>query len=392
MPKGKNKQFKPNIEYIISALIILVITATAFGSSKLYGFNLSGCIQVCVITIIPGIFTFISFFISKENKVLYYNNGDYFCRFCIVYGICFVISLFLPLISSTGWLFPVMMTALALFSCSEVGLISGIGLLAMTSLLSGVSFPIFVLYVIAGGFSVVIFSKPDDNLKITMPLISSLSVLLLVLVCQIVFFISGISNIESFVIPLINVFVHTLIYVCIFRIYSKTSINPGRERLMIIGDQAFEGFAPLKECNIKEYTLAIHSAHFAELIASKIGCSPILCKCGCYYYSLNTEHSDFKEDIEMPLNLQTLLNELHDNQFNGEIHSKEYYSVIVSRLAVELVVQSPESCDLESELNNFFDNFIKNKIWYKSDISLHEFNIIRQLFIDEKMYYSFIKR
>lgn len=381
-----------NIEYLISVAIVLVMTCIVLGASKLYGFNLSGCIQVCIIALIPGIFTFVSFFISKENKSLYYNNGKYFYRFCIVYGACFIISLFLPLISSTGWLFPVMMTSLALFSCSEVGLISGIGLLAMTSFIAGVSFPIFVLYVIAGGFSVVIFSKPDENLKITIPLISSLFVLLLVLVCQIVFYISGISNVESFVIPLVNVFLHALIYICMFRIYSKTSINPGRERLMIIGDQTYEGFAMLKESNLLEYTLAIHSAHFAELIATKIGCSPILCKCGCYYYSMNNTDDGYIGEIKIPNNLSFLLNELHDKSFDDAFHSKEYYSVIVSRKVINIVIQCQNDEDPEYKLNSFFDDFINDEIWIKSDITLSEFNIIRKLFIEEKMYYSFIKR
>lgn len=392
MPKEKSKKFKFNKDYLISFAEVILMTAIAFLAGKLYGFNLSGCIQVCIIALIPGLFTFIAFYISKENKALYYNNADYFYRFCIVYAVCYVISLFLPLISSTGWLFPVMMTALALFSCSEVGLISGIGLLALTSFIAGVSFPIFVLYVIAGGFSVVIFSRPDENLKIIAPLFSSLAVLLLVLVCQIVFFISGISNIESFVIPVINVFLHALIYACIFRIYSKTSINPGRENLMIIGDQAYEGFACLRDANPKEYSLAIHSAHFAELIASKIGCSPILCKCGCYYYTYNSENSDFKNEVTMPKNLSELLSELNNDKFNSEFHSKEYYAVTVSRRAIEIVINNTENVDLDEALNSFFDEFIKDKIWKKSDITLSEFNIIRKLFIDEKMYYSFIKR
>lgn len=337
---------------------------------------------------------------SIIHNNLEYDNKNHPLRFLIVFLICFAISMGMIFAPVSVWVFLSIMVVLAMFSNTVIGLTAGSVLLVITTSLSDTgNMYIFFLYFMTGLIGISLFRNLDLDFEVAGPLcISGISSLILQ-TAYIVIFENQPFSLSIMFMPILNLFINLVLLFIILKYFSGLSMYLLQDKYLDINDQEFPVMAELKKNNKALYFEAIHTAYLGERIARKLNMNDKAVKGCCYYYKIAsdtvvTENGDkipLCDYYEFPEDLKSLIKECQQEIYG----SKESCVVLTSNKVIRSITKTQKdkteaNVSLDQLIDAIFEKMISSDMLHQCDISIRELRIMKNTYIEEKLYYDFL--
>lgn len=402
MEENNKKQKKTQILQFI--LVFLLSGMVAGAGSFLYGKGLNEILcNVVMVMLGTGIVLF-ALVASEINELYFYQNQGNYKIFSIFYIIALVAAALFPLLPVAGWPFLVIFVVLSLFSNSISGLIAGSVCLMLSVMLeSSGSYHEFFLYFFSGLVGIMVFSRLNANFKVGLPIFISLLCLMICLTANLVLFEQERLNLSQLMIAALNLMLTLILLLLVLKIFSNSVIHKYRERYLEINDPECPLLVQLKEKSKEEYYHAIHTAYLSDKIARNLGLDDFAAKAGGYYYRIgqlkgeNTWENveSICDEYNFPPNARKVLQECVDP--SQPMTSKEAVAILFSdRIVSSILYLFSQDAKAELDYEQIVDAVFRKKIvesndLWKNDITLAELQEMRKMFIEEKLYYDFLR-
>lgn len=394
----KRKTYLP--EQII---MLLVMIALVFISGIFY--HLSQIEQIrnlvfCIMGTAGIIFRQRQIFIENQNQVEHNTDKKIYAKFYGWFLTGILLSVFFPAMPETGWPYAVLAVILALYSDTVIGLLSVSVLVFISVSLAGADFSIFYLYFSCSAISILVFQKLDEKFKIYIPLFISLLSIMLSLTAQVILMDAGRISVESFIIPVINLFISALFYLIFLKYYSATHLHKYQERYMTIADQEYDLMVDLKNQSRQAYYVAIHTAYFSDKIAGKIKCDAMLAKAGSYYHNLKalcqkesgTTYEQLLNDNEFPAPLCEVLLAYQEKKYISKEAGIIYLSDKIVNAVLYIFKNDPQAePDFDKIIDLVFEKKISDGTLKQSELTMCDIHTMKSIFKEEKLYYDFLR-
>lgn len=338
---------------------------------------------------------------SSIQNNLEYDNKYHPIRFLVVFIICFFVSMGMVFAPTSTWVFLSIMVVLSMFSNPIIGLTGGNLLLLLTASLSSSStMYVFFLYFMIGLLGISFFRNLDLDFQVAGPMVlSGIASFVLQAAYIVIFENQPISFITLFM-PLLNLFINMVLLVLILKFFSGLSMYILQDKYSDINDQEFPLMVELKSQNKDIYFEAIHTAYLAERIALKLNMNDKAVKGCCYYYKISdkiiTNEDGYSSNImdyyDFPQDMKDLIEECK----NGIYGSKESCVVLTSNKVIKsILLASRDFKDKKIPYNSIidlvFDKFYNSDILNNCEISIRELRIMKNTYIEENLYYDFLR-
>ncbi len=402
MEENSKKQKKIQILQFILVFILSGIVAGI--GSFLYSKGINEII--CnVVMIMLGTGTILFALVASEiNGLYFYQNQGNYKIFNIFYIIALVMAALFPLLPVAGWPFLVIFVVLSLFSNSISGLIAGSVCLMLSVMLeSNGSYHEFFLYFFSGLIGIMVFSRLNANFKVGLPIFISLLCLMVCLTANLVLFEQERLNLSQLMIAAFNLMLTLILLLLVLKIFSNSVIHKYRERYMELNDPECPLLVQLKEKSKEEYYHAIHTAYLSDKIARSLGLDDFATKAGGYYHRIGQLKGEntwenveaICDEYKFPPNARKVLQEYVDT--SQTMLSKEAVVILFSDQIVSSILylfsqDAKAELDYEQIVDAVFRKKIveSNDLW-NNDITLAELQEMRKIFIEEKLYYDFLR-
>jgi len=141
----------------------------------------------------------------------------------------------------------------------------------------------------------------------------------------------------------------------------------------------------LKAKNANAYKNCIHTAYFCDRLAGKLEVPSNPIRCAALYHEMQN-YVDFPEEVKH-------IWEEVDGPANGYLH-KESIIFICAESVVGTVLalnqKNGKKKSYEKDIDKIFDYLEKKRIGSNSDISMAEWIVIKDTFLEENLYYDFL--
>lgn len=343
-----------------------------------------------------------SFAMEEINKRFIYRNEGRYGRFSLMYLGGLLAAVFLPYLPVTGWPFLVIFVLLGVFSDTATGVMAGSVCLLLSVHFAGGDFAIFWLYFVSGVVGCLVFSMLDDEFRVMLPLFISVAVLMLCLTANEILFTPVKLSAAQFLIPAINLLVCCILLLISLKIFSSAVIHRNREKYMEINDPEFPLLVQLKDMSKEEYYHAVHTAYLSDRIARRLELDDAAAKACAYYHRIgklkgeNTWEnvSAICNEYHFPPNTKKILKEYVDE--SEKVVSKETIVVLFADCIVSSILYLFEKdpmaqLDYAQLINTVFQKKLEtDELWW-NEISLSQIREMKKIFIEEKLYYDFLR-
>ncbi len=338
-----------------------------------------------------------------QKGFLSYDNAEHRSRFLFLFLISLLCAVGFPLIPAAGWPYPVIFLTLSLFSGSFIGLVAGALLLLLTVLHGGnAGAADFFLYFVTGTVVIALFRELDEKYEVGVRTFAAQLLFFVAMSAVYVLPVNEVFSLELFLIPIINVSVTWLLMMAVFRYFSVSVMHKYSEEYRKLSFQGNPLLIELKEKDKEEYFHAIHTAHLCAKVAKNLSMDVTLLQVGGYYHRIGMlKGENTWENVEevgrandFPPALMNLLEEYWKKPEGTQ--SKEA-AVLKLSDAVITVVKGMFKKDANVILNYpllmdaIFRKRIESGTLDESLISISELNTIKKVFLEEKLYYDFLR-
>lgn len=399
MEKDKKFEWK---RILIFGMMFFLSGGIAFAGSILFKNSAEGVIRNTVMVMAGTGTVVFAFAMSEINKLFVYRNEGKYSRFALMYLGGLTASIFLPYLPVIGWPFLVIFVLLGVFSNGITGLIAGSVCLLISVNLAGGNFAIFWMYFISGVVGTLVFSMLNEEFRVGLPMFISLLILTLCLTANVILFSQEQLSAVQFLIPVINLMVCCILLLISLKVFSSTVIHRNREKYMDINDPEFPLLVQLKEMSKEEYYHAVHTAYLSDRISKRLKLDDAAAKaCGYYHRIGRLKGENTWENVcavcneyHFPPNTKKILKEYVDD--SEKLVSKETVVVLFADCIVSsiqyLFEKDPKAeLDYEQIINTVFDKKLETDELWDSDISLSQIREMKKIFIEEKLYYDFLR-
>ncbi|MBR4832105.1 MAG: hypothetical protein IKZ97_05725 [Butyrivibrio sp.] len=341
---------------------------------------------------------------SRGRDGFTFDNFDRRNRFVIVYMACLIFSLALSLVPNQLWPYLAIFVMLALFSNSEIGLVTGTIFVSLSVMLeeSGGYSELF-MYILAGTVAIAMFRDLKENSSIGLPTFVSLFMQAVLLIAFNVLFLNRTFSINLLMLPMLNLMLNLIILLLLLNIFGVYVLRRSNDMYMEINDPEFPLLVSLKEKNKDEYYRAIHTAYLAERIAMGLGLNARAAKTCSYYHRVGAPEGQLKwEDVKhyydennFPLEAKELLHEYTESQ-KGVVKSKESLAVMLSETVIASIMYLiKKDKDVKIDYDKLIDSVLDKKITEGQlkdfDVTFSEFDSMRKILKKENLYYDFLR-
>lgn len=396
---AENKKKEP--VYLVNSILIVitVLLVTAGGFLKH-----AGGAELLRNAILAGTGAFLTcfLFLSEKDRLSEKNASPArTSRFAISYGICLAVSLCCAFLPPAGWPFLVIFVMMSLFCGFLPGICGGISFLTFSVLLAGADISIFALYVLTGLLGACLFSRLDEKYRIALPLFVSLSFLFAAETACVVLFANETLKWELFLIPALNMIISLILLLILLKVYSGMEIFKYRIKYLEINDQEFELLVNIKEKDKNAYYRAVHAAYFSERIAQALSLDADAAKTAAYYANAGILYKEPEKDLEkefvsygFPPYARQLLVELTGKN-TGILH-KEAAVVYMADAVISSVLylfekKQDTKTDYAAVIETVFQKKWESGSLKNSELTFAEWNRMKKIFKEEKLYYDFLR-
>ena len=380
----------------------LAVLAFSYFTGKSYEAILRNTI---VSLIISGTVIFMLFdAYGRGEEGLSYDNYFHRNRFIAAYAVFVIISCLLGLVPDLFWPYMSFFVILGLFSNTEIGLVSGMGLVTISVMLGeNGSFGELFMYVLAGAVALAMYRDLKENTAIGFPTAISLMMQALLLIAYSVLFQNRTLSFNVLLIPILNIMLNLIILMVFLNIFGVYIIRKSNDMYMDINDTEFPLLIQLKEKDKDEYFRAIHTAYLAERIALGLGFNDRAVKNCSYYHRIGIlegknkweEVKHYYEDNNFPLEAIELLHEYIDPA-STTVRSKEALTINVSETVIASIMylikkNKDMKIDYDQLIDKIFDKKENEGELKSYDVTFREYDQMRKILKKEKLYYDFLR-
>lgn len=322
------------------------------------------------------------------RKFIFFTLGGLLC------------TVLFPLLPVTGWPLPVIVVFLSFYAGSVIGIVLNAFFVCVAVSLAGADYSVFLLYFVSGTISIILFRKLDEEYKITIPIFLSGMILFLMTTAEIILTSTEKITAEFFMIPCINIFITTIFYLVVLKYFSYRVIHKYRDKYMKIADPEYPLVLALKGRSKDDYYNAVHCAYFGERIADAIHCNKPLVKAGSYYHRLSAYCTEEKEEAYrhmmeeegFPPDLQELLMEYQQKKYRKKEAVVIYFADnVISSILYCFHKHADMELNYGQIIGSIFDKKIISGIFNESEITMAELAVMKKIFMEEKLYYDFLR-
>ena len=348
-----------------------------------------------------GVVFFFVLMLCDKKHIWLFDNEENIKRFALAFiagDLLMAASVFLdPML----WLF--LPLAAAMLLCGHIPQ-AGCGYLLILYalfLLSGVDTGVFMAYALIGILGIMLFCFLDDEFLFGLPMLLALlfqTVLLVIMDVSV----TGRLGLAGILYALIQLIIGFVCLTFLLKYISAGMIHKRSDKYSEINDPEYVLLSQLREKNQRAYYHAIHTAHFCEQLAERIGADRELCKAGGYYHKIgkmrgesNLKNAlDIAEEYDFPAELRELLMEYGGK--NKKLRSKEAAIVLLSDAMVSSVMFLYEkNKDAKLSFSQIaqvvFDKQLESGYLDECLLTMDEFTTIKNCFAQEKLYYDFLR-
>ncbi|MBO6240819.1 MAG: hypothetical protein J6O61_08315 [Butyrivibrio sp.] len=392
---------------ILYAVLFLVTGIGVGGFSFVLGKSYEAILRNIVVAfIISGTIIFMLLDASSRGKEGFsYDNYEKRNRFIVVYIVFLVLSCVFSLIPNQFWPYLSIFVILALFSNSEIGMISGTCFVMLSVMLEeNGSLGELFMYVLAGAVAISMFRDLKEDTKIAFPTFISLMMQAVLLVAFNVLFLNRTLGIKILILPILNVMLNLLILLIFLNMFGVYVIRKSNDMYMEINDAEFSLLKELKDKNQDEYFLAIHTAYLAERIAMGLGFNARAVKTCSYYHRIGIidgkmdwdDVSHYYSENNFPLEAIDFLKE-YMVPSKSVPRSKESLTVQLSETVISsimyLLKKDPNAnINYDQLIDGIIDKRIDNGELNEYEVTFRELHEMRKILKKEKLYYGFLRR
>lgn len=387
---------------LVFTIMFILSGCIVFAGGILYQDTTEELIRDVVMVLAGTGIVIFSFTLSEINGFFIYHNETRYGRFAIMYIISLIASLLLPYLPVTGWPFLVIFVLLGVFSNGMTGLTAGSICLLMAVNYTGGDYSIFLLYFISGLAGILVFSTLDDDFRVGFPILISMLILMLCLTANVVLFAKEQLSAAQFMIPAVNLMICCILLLISLKMFSSTVIHRYREKYMEINDPECPLLVQLKDMSKEEYYHAVHTAYLGDKIAKRLNLDDAAVKACGYYHRIgklkgenNWENvSAICREYHFPPRTRKILKEYVDA--DEKVVSKETIIVLFADCIVSsilyLFAKDPKAdLDYEQLIDTVFRTKLETDELWGNEISLAQIHEMRKIFIEEKLYYDFLR-
>ena len=400
MEKSKSQMIK---RILIFGLMFILSGGIALVGSLLNSSGEEALIRNIVMVLAGTGIVIFAFTMEEINERFIYRNDGKYARFAFMYLGGLVASVLLSYLPVTGWPFLVIFVLLGVFSDGVTGLAAGSVCLLLSVNFAGGSFSVFWLYFISGAAGILVFSTLNEDFKVGIPMFISLMILTLSLTANVVLFSTEQLSVAQFMIPAINLIVCCILLLISLKMFSTAVIHRNREKYMEINDPEFPLLVQLKDMSKDEYYHAIHTAYLSDRIARRLGLDDAAAKACAYYQRIGKLRGDntwenvsaICNEYHFPPNTKKILKEFVDE--SEKMVSKETIVVLFADCIVSSIIylfeKDPEAkLDYAQLIDTVFMKKLETDELWGSEISLAQIHEMKKIFVEEKLYYDFLRR
>ncbi|MCH5269826.1 MAG: hypothetical protein J1E83_03675 [Lachnospiraceae bacterium] len=384
---------------------ILLFLVTTAGVSLLCFLNDYARIDMLRNVVLSGMGCFAVLFIlvqSTEKHLYEYDNEEHLLRFTGLYAVCLVLAAACSYLPSEGWPFLTVFVLLALFSNTLIGISAGGLLLAISVLFAGCGTEVFVLYFTCGMIGAGLFMRLNDRDKLIVPVLLSVTFLLVGETACVVIYANQTLKWELFLVPFMNVIINIVLLFILLKFFSNMVIYKYRDKYMEINDQECTLLVELKAYSKEEYYRAVHTAYFCDRIAKKLNLDVDAVKAGGYYHRIGVLQGEvsYEKTAELikpyafPPAARRLLTEYLTS--GNSLKSKESAVLLLADTVISSVLQliaedSGKQIDYDALIEKIFWEKRESTVLVECNITMREFNNMKNIFKEEKLYYDFLR-
>lgn len=370
--------------------------------SFLYGKTKGEIILNTVFTVFFSLGLAYIFFYNKYAKKFDYDNGEHPFRFLISYCVSLAVGLVLPLVDVSGWIFLSISISIALFTNSVMGIYCANGILMISCMLKATpDANVFFVYFLASVIGIILFQDIEQEFDVVHSLFISV-------VCQFVFEIAGFVmlknerlSVEQFIIPIVNAVVNVIIIFWVLKYFNDQIANKYRNRYLEMNDQEYKILVDLKKRSPKDYWVSIHTAYLVDRMSYALGCNVDKAKTLAYYhrikkaFSYSVSASDrFIKDNGFPPEAAEALARYWNK--NIKLTTKEEGIVFISDNMISsiqgiFIKDKQAKVDYEVLYDTLLNKDFVKKALSDSDLSVHDFKLIKEVVLKENLYYDFLR-
>lgn len=389
------------INYVIDIMIFVWTVGILTAATYIYQQGIGKTFEMILLSSVGTGCLLYTLAISRIEKLFRYDIGEHMWRFYVIYMFSVLITGLLPLLPYTGWIFPALGLALALFSNSRIGIVSVGMLISFAVMLSDAPIYVWILYFVISVVCIMLFERLDVKYETGLRLGIVMMLYTVCLFGMEVFLTEDTLEIETFMIPCISLFANLILFSVTLRLYSVWVVHKQKDIYAIINDQEYELIKEFKE-ETELYYNAIHTAYFCEKIARKLNMDVDLAKAGGYYHKIIPEKAR-KEDgsiqeicdrYQFPREVGQLLAEYTDKSI--PLHKKETTVVLFADTMVSSIMylfrkDSGMEPDYQAIAASIFKRKQESGVLRHSDISMNDLRVMEKIFAGEKLYYDFLR-
>lgn len=396
---------KQKIIQVMQFIFVFLLSGMiACGGSFLYGKEMQELICNTVMVLLGTGITIFALKTSEINELYFYENQGNYKNFCLFYVLAMFAAVLFPLLPVAGWPFLVVFVVLSLFSNSISGLVSGSVCLMLAVILeSEGTYHEFFLYFFSGLVGIMVFNRLNANFKVGVPIFISLLCLMVCLTANLVLFEQEKLNLSQLMIAAFNLMLSLILLLIVLKIFSNSVILKYRDRYLELNDPECPLLVQLKEKSKEEYYHAIHTAYLSDKIARSLGLDDMAAKACGYYHRIGQLKGDntweniqsICEEYKFPPNARKILQEYTDPDL--PMASKEAVVVLFSdKIVSSIIYLFSQDAKAELDYQQIVDTVFRKKIiesnaLWKNSITLAQLQEMRKIFIEEKLYYDFLR-
>ena len=391
---------------LLYAIMFAFTGIMVFGFSFLTGKNYEGILRNTIVSLIlSGVVVFMLLdAIGRGKEGFSYDNIYKKNRFFVVYMIMVVLACLFSLVPNIFWPYMSLFVILALFSNTEIGLVSGLGFVMISVMLeeSPDNGELF-MYVIAGAVALALFRDLKENTAIGLPVFISLLMQAVLLVAYNVLFQNRTFSLSILVQPVLNLMLNLIILLIFLNMFGVYVIRKSNDVYMDINDAEYPLLVSLKEKDKDEYFRAIHTAYLAERIAMGLGFNARAVKTCSYYHRIGVLDGSLKwADMEhyyiennFPEEAIEFLREYLEPE-KGKAKSKEALAVQLSETVIATIMYMVKQdkdvkIDYDKMIDDLFDKKESEGDIRNYAITYYEYDKMRKILKKEKLYYDFLR-
>ena len=382
-----------------TGLFVLVFSII---TGKSYEMILRNTITACMIA---GTVAFMfSDAMNMGKEGFSYDNFYKPYRFFVSYMGMVVLSCLFSLVPNEFWPYMSLFVILALFSNSQMGLVTGMGFVMISVMLEeNGHYGEFFMYVLAGTVAILLLRDLKESTNIGFPVFLSLLMQAVLLSAFNVLFQNRTLSLNLLILPVLNLMLNLIIMLAFLNMFGVYIIRKSNDMYMEINDVEYPLLQELRAKDKEQYFKAVHTGYLAERIALGLGFNERAVKTCSYYHRIGAIDGKSKwADVEhyflensFPIEAMEFLHEYIEPK-KGQVKSREALAVRMSETVIASIMylikkNKDVKIDYDRLIDEIFNKRVEDGSLKEYAITFAEYDRMKDILKKEKLYYDFLR-